>query len=99
MSTRLEYNYRVDRYRKTNPQTKLERSNQNTTHQNTEQTPQEEKINVEIIKRMMSEKKTPLSALRNKHRTIILVETEKINGLLKHISTNNIKKLIKSEIS
>ena len=41
-------------------------SNRNTTHPNTEQTlTQEEKINVETMKRVVSEKKITLTSLRN----------------------------------
>ena len=52
---------------------------QSNSNQNTEQTllTQEEKINVEIIKRMMSEKETTLPSLRNQEWKTVKVETEK----------------------
>ena len=42
---------------------------------------------------MMSENKTTLSSLRNQDWKIVKVETEKINELLTHNSTNNITEL------
>ena len=41
----------------------------------------------------MSEKKPTLPFLRNQDRKTVKVETEKINELFTHISTNNITKL------
>ena len=53
--------------------------NQHTINPNTtEQTlTQEDKTNVEIIKRIMSEKKTTLPSLRNQDRKTVKAETEK----------------------
>ena len=50
---------------------------------------QEEKMNIEIFKRIMSEKKTRLPLLRNQGKT----ETEKIIKSLTYISINNITEL------
>ena len=47
----------------------------------------EEKRNIVIIKRIMSEKKTTLPSLRNQDWETVKVETEKINKLLTCIST------------
>ena len=55
------------------------------------QTPtQEDKINVEIMKRVMSEKKTTLSSLRNQDWRTVKSKTKKVNDLLRNILTNNI---------
>ena len=69
--------------------------NRNITHPNhTEQwLTQEEKMNIEILKRIMSEKKTTLPSLRNQDGKTARVETYKINELLTHISTYNITEL------
>ena len=51
-------------------------------HTKTTQTQtQEEKMNIEKLKRVMSEKKTRLPSLRNQDWKIIKAETEKINEL------------------
>ena len=50
------------------------------------------KMNIEIIKRIISEKKTTLPLLRNQDWNTVKAETEKINELLIHISMNNITK-------
>ena len=63
-------------------------SNQNTTLLNTTQNKQEEKNEVEIIKRIMSEQMTILLSLKNQDLKTVMEETEKINKLLTHISTN-----------
>ena len=49
-------------------------------------------MNVDIIKRIMSEEKTTLPSLRNQERRIVKSETEKINDLLTNILTNDITK-------
>ena len=54
---------------------------------------QEEKMNIAIIKRIMSEKKTSLPSLRNWDWKTIKTKTKNINELLTHISKNNIKEL------
>ena len=46
-------------------------------------------INIETIKRKMSEKKIILPSVRNPDWKIAKAETEKINELLTHIPTNN----------
>ena len=51
------------------------------------------KINVDIIKRIMSEKKTTLPSLRNKDWRTVKSETEKVNDLLTNILTNDITEL------
>ena len=55
---------------------------------------QESKINVELMKKIMAEKKTTLPSLRNQLEEV-KVESEKVNRLLTDISTGNITELIK----
>ena len=50
-------------------------------------------MNVDIMKRIMSEKKTTLPSLRNQDWRKFISETEKVNGLLTHIPTNDITDL------
>ena len=64
-----------------------------TTQTTTQTLTQEEKMNAEIIKRIMSEKKTSLPSVRNQDWRTIKSETEKINDLLTNIPANNIMKL------
>ena len=78
-----------------NPFRRIERQSNNngsTTQPNPtdQRLAQKEKINEEIIKRIMSEKKTTSSSLRNQERKAVKTKTEKINKVLTHISTNNI---------
>ena len=54
---------------------------------------QEEKTYIETIRRIMSEKKTTLSSLRNQDWRIVKSETEKVNDLLTNILTNSIAEL------
>ena len=54
---------------------------------------QEEKINVEIMKRIMSEKKTTLLSLRNQDWKTVKSGTKKVSDLLTNIPTNNITEL------
>ena len=49
-------------------------------------------MNIEVIKRIMSEKKITLPSLRNQNWKTVNIETEKINELT-HMSTNNITEL------
>ena len=65
----------------------------NTANTTTQTLTQEEKINVEVMKRIMSEKKTTLSSLRSKDWGTVKSETEKVNDLLKNIPTKNITEL------
>ena len=51
---------------------------------------QEEKMNVDIIKRIMSEKKTTLASLRHQDWRTVKSETDKMNDLLTNIPTNDI---------
>ena len=51
---------------------------------------QEEKINVDIIKRIMSVKKTTLASLRNQDWGTVKSKTVKVNDLLKNFPTNEI---------
>ena len=51
---------------------------------------EEEKKLVEIMKRIMSEKKTTLASLMNQDWRRVKSETEKVNVLLTNIPTNNI---------
>ena len=53
-------------------------------------TPEEKTNNAETIKRIMSEKKTTLSSLRNQDWRTVKSETEKVNDFLTNIPTNNI---------
>ena len=50
-------------------------------------------MNIEILKRIMPEKKARLPSLRNQDWKTVKVEIEKINKILTHISTNNITEL------
>ena len=54
---------------------------------------QEDKTNVELIKKVISEHKTTLPSLRNQDWKKVQVETEKVNKLLKYIPTDNITEL------
>ena len=54
---------------------------------------QEQKINLENVKRIMNSEKTILRFLRNIERKIINIETNKINPVLPYIPTNNITEL------
>ena len=54
---------------------------------------QEDRKNVELIKKIMREKKTTLPSLRNQDRKNVKVETEKLNKLLTNIPAGNINKL------
>ena len=49
---------------------------------------QEEKMNIDIIKRIISKKKTTLPSLRNKDWRKVTFETKKVNDLLTNIPTN-----------
>ena len=51
---------------------------------------QENKINVELIKKIMNEKKTTLRSLRNQEWKNGKVENENVNKLLTNIQTGNI---------
>ena len=62
------------------------------------QTPtQEEKPNVDTIKRIMSEKNTALLSLRNQNWRTVKLETEKVNDWLTNIPTNDINDLTYAE--
>ena len=74
--------------------------NENTTQQNntqlnnSEQTlSQKQKINLEIVKRIMNCEKTTLPLLRNIEWRTVKTEKNKINQVLPYISTNNITEL------
>ena len=54
---------------------------------------QEQKTNVENVKRIMNSKKTNLPSLRNIEWRTLKTETNKINHILPYISTNNITEL------
>ena len=56
---------------------------------------QEEKINVVLIKRIMTEKKTALPSLGNQDRKKVKIETENVSKLLPTIPIYNITKLNK----
>ena len=69
--------------------------NRNTTHPNNTEQPltQEQKINLEDLKRIMNEQKTTLPSLRNIEWRTIKRETEKINQVLTYIPTKSIIEL------
>ena len=50
-------------------------------------------MDIEVLKRIMSEKKTRLSSLRKQNWKTVKAEIEKINASLTHITMNNITKL------
>ena len=54
---------------------------------------QEQKRNVENIKRIINREKTNLPSLRNIELTTLKTQTNKINQILPYISTNNITEL------
>ena len=54
---------------------------------------QEQKINLENLKRIMNSKKTTLPSLRSTEWRTLKIETNKINQVLPYISTNNITEL------
>ena len=54
---------------------------------------QEQKVNLENVKRIMSSEKTILLSLRNIEWKTLKIETEKINHILPYIPTNNITEL------
>ena len=54
---------------------------------------QEQKINLENVKRIMSSEKTTLTSLRNIEWKTLKIETNKINHILPDILTNNITEL------
>ena len=56
---------------------------------------QEQKTNVENVKRIMNSEKTKLPSLRNIEWRTLKTETNKINQILPYISTNNITVLNK----
>ena len=58
---------------------------------NPEQTlSQEQKLNLENLKRMLNSEKTTLPSLRNIKWRTVKTETNKLNQVLTYISTNNI---------
>ena len=54
---------------------------------------QEEKTNIDTIRRIISEKKTLLPSLRNQDRRTVKFEIEKVNDLLTNIPTNETMEL------
>ena len=54
---------------------------------------QEQKVNLEIVKRIMSSEKTILPSLRNIEWKTLKIETNKINHILPYIPMNNITAL------
>ena len=72
---------------------KIKTQHNQTTH-NPEQTlTQEQKVNLENLKRIMGSEKTTLLSLRNIEWRTVKRETNKINQVLPYISTNNITEL------
>ena len=66
----------------------------NTLQNNQEETlSQEQKVNLENVKRMMSSEKTILPSLRNIEWKTLKIERNKINHILPCIPTNNITEL------
>ena len=75
---------------------KMETPHNQTTHNhnNTEQTlTQEQKVNLENLKRIMNREKTTLSSLKNIEWRTVKTKTNKINQVLSYISTKNITEL------
>ena len=75
-------------------------ANENTTPSNDtisnnqeEKLSQEQKVNLENVKRIMNSEKTILPALRNIEWKTLMIETNKINHILPYIPTNNITEL------
>ena len=54
---------------------------------------QEQKVNLENVKRIMNSEKTSLPSLRNIEWETLKIETNKINHILPYIPTNNITEL------
>ena len=54
---------------------------------------QEGKINIDTIRRIISEKKTTLPSLKNQVWRTVKSETEKVNDLFTNIPTNDIADL------
>ena len=54
---------------------------------------QEQKVNLENLKRIINSEKTTLPSLRNVEWRTVKTKTNKINPVLPNISTNNINKL------
>ena len=76
-------------------------SNENTTllndtlsNKQEETLSQEQKVNLENVKRIMNSEKTILPSLRNIEWKTFKIETNKLNHILPYISTNNITELI-----
>ena len=66
----------------------------NTLSNNQEETlSQEQKVNLEKLKRIMISEKTSLPSLRNIEWKTLKIETNKINHILPYIPTNNITEL------
>ena len=70
-------------------------ANENTTLPNNQEETlsQEQKLNLENVKRIMSSEKTILPSLRNIEWKTLKIETNKINHILPYIPTNNITEL------
>ena len=78
------------------PLRKMETSLKQTSHNQITQKQtltQEEKVNQEKWKRTIDSEKTTLTSLRNIECRIVKKETNKVNQLLPHTSTNNITEL------
>ena len=56
---------------------------------------QRDKIDVELRKKIITEKKTTFSSLKNQNRKNVNGETKKVNKLLSNILTDNITELNK----
>ena len=52
-------------------------------------------MNIKLIKKILTEKKTTLPSLKNKDYKNVKVETEKLNNVWANISTSNITELDK----
>ena len=63
------------------------------TNEQTQTLTQEEKINADTIRRIMSEKKITLPSLRNQDWGTVMSETEKVNDLMTNILTNDTTEL------
>ena len=76
------------------PKQTLHNNDRYTANTLTQKLTQEEKTNIDTMKRIMSEKKTTLPSLRSQDYMKVKSETEKVNDLLTNIPTNNITELI-----
>ena len=68
-------------------------SNDTLSYNQEETLPQEQKVNLENLQKIMNSEKTSLPSLRNIEWKTLKIETNKINHILPYIPTNNITEL------